>query len=368
MLLLKRNIFYSILSGLLALSFKANAGLYGFDLVNPYTAEEKTLTMDYLPDSIKNYRALMRDNLLMLIDYARNHNPNFQVISHEGQYLLNKSKWEYDLDGYNQVQSNFNGAKDPFFLFNTPLPVEPIEHTPAHRYLNAINAVVLNNFYCGNGIEHDITINHNLGFISIEECSNNEELDKAIIRSLLDHKIIYAFTNPKVAFQDLSSQPLINDSANNINTVSEAKNISFLLNDKLYDTKEHMIRAISNSNLDVIVISPIFHNKNPFTPEDIKRMQIKRNGATRLILAQINVSEVSSNDYFWKSNWRVGNPSWIVRPSFNSHNHYITKYWHPEWRKILSRHFKNIVISGYNGVFFTGIENNQYFEHLTPLE
>jgi uncharacterized protein (TIGR01370 family) len=129
-----------------------------------------------------------------------------------------------------------------------------------------------------------------------------------------------------------------------------------------------MINSISSSNYDIVVISPLFHHRSPFTPEDVERMQIKRNGATRLILAQINVSEISTKDYFWKTNWRLGNPSWILRPSFSSSNQFITQYWHPQWRKILSRHFKDIVASGYNGVFFTGLENNQYFEHLTPLE
>ena len=46
----------------------------------------------------------------------------------------------------------------------------------------------------------------------------------------------------------------------------------------------------------------------------------------------------------------------------------ITKYWHPEWKKIISRYFKDIINEGFDGVFFTGIENYKYFEDQTPLE
>ena len=49
----------------------AIAGLYGFDKANPYTAEEKILDMKYLPKQIRNYRADMRNNLQMLINYAK---------------------------------------------------------------------------------------------------------------------------------------------------------------------------------------------------------------------------------------------------------------------------------------------------------
>ncbi|MBQ9732494.1 MAG: hypothetical protein IJV97_05375 [Alphaproteobacteria bacterium] len=369
MLLPKIRIIGVLIGCLLALSSNAKAGLYGFHRVNDYRTDENTLRMDYIPKHIENYRGLMRENLLMLIDYAKSHNPNFQVVSHEGQYLLNKSKWEYDLEGYNNVQKRPASASDPYFLFNNKeIPIEPVDGSVAKRYLNSVDAVVINNFYCGNGKEEDVTINNNLGLISIENCSSDEELDGAIVRSLLDHKIIYAFVDKNKPFQDLLSQPMINDSAKNITRISEAGNITFLLDDSLYDTKEQMVSSISSSNYDVVVISPLFHNKIPFSSDDVVRMQIKRNGAKRLVLAMINVSEISPKDYFWEAHWRKGNPSWIVRESFVNQNAFITQYWHPKWRELISRHFKDVVITGYDGVFFTGIENNQYFEHLTPLE
>ncbi len=351
------------------LPHRAKAGLYGFDNINPYSQEENILHMDYLPENIPNYRALMRNNLLMLMDYARSHNPNFQIIAHEGQDLLAKSRWEYDLEGYNQVRRKEIGAKDTYFLIDNKIARNhPAEGTPAYRYLHGINAVTLNNFYCGNGQENDLTINHNLGLISIDKCSNEQMLSQAIMRSILDNKIIYGFTNLKNAFKDIKSQPMINDSATNIEQVSQAKNITFLLNDKYYNSKEDILNEIAQSNYDIVVINPLFHYSQPFSVEDINRIKQKKNGARRLIIAMINVSEASPTDYFWNPRWKLNNPSWLVRQSFVNPNSYITRYWDEEWKKILSHHFKDIVATGYDGVFFTGIENHQYFEHQTPLE
>ena len=79
----------------------AIAGLYGFDKANPYTAEEKILDMKYLPKQIRNYRADMRNNLQMLINYAKKNNPDFKIITHEGQEILYRSAWEDTRDGYN---------------------------------------------------------------------------------------------------------------------------------------------------------------------------------------------------------------------------------------------------------------------------
>ncbi|MBR6663190.1 MAG: hypothetical protein IKL33_00015, partial [Alphaproteobacteria bacterium] len=156
--------FFAPLSG-------AKAGLYGFDSINPYTDEENILQMTYLPEKIINYRNEMRKNLLMLIDYAHSQNPDFQILSHEGQDLLTKSRWEYALEGYNKVRARELNVSDPYFLFNKNLASIPTtEGSAEYRYQKAIDAVVVNNIYCGKGYEQDYTFNNNLGHITIEHC------------------------------------------------------------------------------------------------------------------------------------------------------------------------------------------------------
>lgn len=364
---LKYGIVLSFISVLAAHS--AGAGMYGFDSTNPYTPEEKILDMKYLPPQIRNYRADMRDNLQMLIDFAKKNNPDFKIITHEGQELLYRSAWEDARDGYNLSRQKKGSIEDTTFLrHGNEIPRQPKPDTPEYNYLQSVDAVALNGLYCGGGKEQDVTFNNNLGLISIDRCPSAEAADRAIVRSLLDKKILYVFENPADAFNDIASQPVINDSAKNVNQVSDARNILIMTDDSRYDSKDRFVRDLSRTNYDIIVIKPLFAHNKRFSPEDIRTLQFKKNGARRLLIAEMNVSEASPQDYFWNRRWKIGSPSWLVRKSFVEPDAVITQYWNEEWRRLLSKHFKDILLTGFDGVFFTGIQNHAYFEQQTPLE
>lgn len=97
-------------------------------------------------------------------------------------------------------------------------------------------------------------------------------------------------------------------------------------------------------------------------------MKFKKNGTQRILLAEMNVSEADALSYYWQHKWKIGSPDWLVRQSFVNDAGYITKYWTPEWQKLMSGYFKSIIDNGFDGVFFTGIDNHRYFEKQTPLE
>ena len=82
----------------------------------------------------------------------------------------------------------------------------------------------------------------------------------------------------------------------------------------------------------------------------------------------MNVSEASPHEYYWQKDWQIGNPSWLKRLSFTEKDNIITQYWHDDWKKIISRHFKDIINENFDGIFLTGIENHEYFEQQNPLE
>lgn len=370
MLLLRLK--YAALSAILttlAAAGSAAAGVYGFDSANPYTAEEKILDIKYLPLQIRNYRADMRENLQMLIDYAKKNNPNFKIITHEGQELLYRSAWEDARDGYNLSRRKKGSIEDTTFLSReNEIPKEPKPDTPEYKYLNSVDAVAVNSLYCGSGKEQNITFNNSLGLISIDYCPTTDDMDRAIVRSVLDKKLLYAFEKREHAFNDIASQPIINDSAKNVYEVADARNILIMTDDSRYTSKDDFVREIGNTNYDILVINPLFHARQRFSPDDIRMLQFKKNGGRRLLIAAMNVSEATPEDYFWDRRWKVGSPSWLVRRSFVDANGVIAEYWNENWRRIISKHFKDILLTGFDGVFFTGLQNHFYFEKQTPLE
>ena len=360
-------IIWTLLSAL-AFSPKAGAGLYGHTSANPETYAETFLNQETPPLHIINYREKMRENLLMMINYAQAHNADFQILVHEGEELLTKSFWEYNLDDYNRVRKSKETVYDDTFL-STPeeLPAPPME-TLAYQYLHSIGGIALNNIYCGNNKESDISKRHNLGFITIENCADQNALDSAYISAMIDKKISYGFTSLADAFNNIGDHDSLNDSAKNIENVKDAQNILILIDDSRYATKDDLVSDLVKTNYDIIIINPLFANKERFSAEDLSRLHFKHNGSKRLLIAAMNVSEASPDDYFWDNDWKLGTPSWLVRPSFSSPNSIIVKYWEPQWQKIISRYFKDIVNEGFDGIFFTGIENYRYFEEQNPLE
>ena len=286
--------------------------------------------------------------------------------------FVTKSLWEYHLEGYNAARRQGINASDPSFLtrLKEQSPAaEPAVGTPGRRYLNALDAIVLNNLYCTP--QHrpgSLLLKHKLPILSIEQCADELSFDKAIVQSVMDKRVIYGFDNPQYAFRDIKHLPVINETAKNVMSVNDAKNMLILTDESEYQNKYEFIDAIRNTNYDIVIIQPLFKRNQTYTPEEIASLQYKKNGTKRLLIAQMNVSEANGRDYFWQKDWQVGYPSWLVRLSFVDEDSVIAKYWAVEWQRIIARHFKSIVDSGFDGVFFTGLENHLYFEKQTPLE
>lgn len=355
----------------LVLSTSANAGLHGFDKQNPYTYEEEILNIDVAPEYIVNYREQMRNNINILAKYAKYKNTNFQIIVHGCEELLNKSLWEYHLEGYNEAHKKGINANDPSFLFklkHLDPEKEPIVGTSASHYIKNIDAIALNNHFCNPQPINRMILEENIRLISIDSCRDSKTYDSAIEKSIETNNLIYAFIKPETAFKQILKQPIIKENAKNINNVQEAQNISFLIDDSAYNDKNKFIEDIRNSNYDIVVINPLFHNNQAFTKDEVDSLKFKKNGTRRQIIAKFNISEVKDGDYYWNNEWKIGNPTWLRRLSFVEKNGVITEYWQDEWKKIMGKHFRSIVDSNYDGALLTGIENHHYFEKRTPLE
>lgn len=350
----------------LLISPEAIGGLYGFTSVNPYTKEERILHQESAPERIINYRNKMRENVLMLANFAKEQRPDFEIMTHDDGELLQKNLWEHHLDGYNEARRTNLKAQDPTFLSkkSDPLPKSTQDEKTIRKYNHAVDALVYNNYFCSNKGEKP---KNGKKLISIDHCPNEDSLNAAIQDSVGSHTLLYAFTDETHAFKDTENQIIINENARNTDNIKDASNIVFILDTSRYKNKESLIEDIRNSNFDITVIPPNFRGKE-FDANEVYSMKFKKNGTTRKIIAALNVSEGDPSEYYWQSNWKIGNPTWLRRPSFVEKDNIITEYWHPQWQEILSHYFKIIVDMGFDGAFLTGLENYRYFEQQTPLE
>lgn len=361
----------TIISTLVLSSTSALGGLYGFSEGTPLSPLEKILDMPSPPEKIPNYRKLMRNNIEMLISYAQAQHPNFQIMLHEGADILYKGLWEYHLSGYQNARGKGEDKSDPSFLSGTQTILPDEYRLGSHldeKFFTKIDALIFNNLYCTPQKLDKDWQKTNIKLGSISQCPSLKAYDQAVILSVKDNMLFYGFINPETAFSYISKQPIINENARNIFTIKEASNITFLINDNRYKNRDELIQDVQKSNYDIVVIDPIFHDGSVFTTEEVETMKYKKSGPKRLIIARQNLTEAFTKDYYWHEEWNKSLPTWIKRPSLSNKDAYITTYWHEEWKKIISQFFKGIVLSRYDGVFFTGLENHRYFESLTPLE
>ncbi len=344
----------SIISNLLA--FNANAGLYGFTQANPYTKQELNSQSVDFPEYILNYRDLMRENVIMLSDFAKQKNPRFEILVHEGSPLLQDDIWEYHLNDYNHSRKYGYSIDNDSLLSNDENIHSKNFKNLKEDYIKKIDGVVLNNYLCE---QRSDKIPANKQLISIETCTLSKNSAPQIIS--------YQIQDEASAFKKLKHNTNDKINADNIEKLSNAKNIAFLLDTSKFKTKYDFLKEIDNSNFDIIVISPFFQQK-PLTKEDINHLKYKKNGALRKVYAGINISEADSTKFYWQKGWKIGSPEWLKRASFVDSQGIITQYWHPQWQKLLSKHFKGIVDLGFDGAFLSGVENYEYYEKLTPLE
>ena len=351
--------------------FSANAGLYGFTEINPYTPEEKILNIDVPPREVTNFRETLRHNIEMLSNYAYHRDENFQIIIHEGQELLNKSLWEYHLTGYNDARAHPTKAEDPSFLFKFKRKrygTNDVIGTPTPEYLGNITGIVLNKIYSLNrNINPGLLASH-LKVITFDLCNSSETCLDYIKKSVAQNILLQTGSSAESIFRHIDEQPIINENARNIFKLSEAQNILYLNNEDDFKDKYDLLKQLRDTNFDVVIIRPLFNNRIPYTKEEVNSLKFKKNGTRRLIFAEMNLTETSPEKYYWKKAWEIGKPSWLRRLSFSNDGAVITEYWADEWREILSRHFKSIVDVEYDGAFFTGLENHKYFEYQLPLE
>jgi endo-alpha-1,4-polygalactosaminidase (GH114 family) len=347
---------------------------YGFnteDEGHPLTQEERLLNIGTPPRTIINYREELRNNINELASFARKRNRDFIIIVHEGEELLYKSNWEYQLEAYNKARRRGFNVADPTFLrdIRRSSPDRPPEvGTTPRFFLRNINALAVNNAFCGDREPVRQGIRDRIRIISIDRCKNGDAFDEAVQEAGGSNTLFYGFIRPDMAFRRIRNQPIIGENVRNIFTINDASNISFLIDDSLYREKFDMIEDILNSNFDIVVIRPFFRGTDPFTREEIHSMKLKKSGPKRLIIAMQNITEANDNHYYWNPRWTVNNPSWIRRASFIDNNAVIVEYWNEAWKNIMSRFFRGIVDSGYDGAFLTGLQNHKYFERMTPLE
>ena len=150
-----------------------------------------------------------------------------------------------------------------------------------------------------------------------------------------------------------------NENSNDIQKLSDAKNYLYLINPANIRTKRAYLKAIADTNFDMITID-LFFNDEPLTPKDIEQLKKKANGGKRLIISYVNIGAAENWRYYWNRNWKLNDPTWIKKKYVGYEDEFYVEFWHEDWKKIIygndGSYLKKILDAGFDGAFLDNVE------------
>lgn len=107
-------------------------------------------------------------------------------------------------------------------------------------------------------------------------------------------------------------------------------------------------------NLAVIDYSRDGTARGRFTARDID--SLRNTGCQRRVLAYLSIGQAERYRSYWRSEWRVGNPSWLVAEDPDWPTNYYVRYWDPEWQAIIYAYLDQILEAGFDGVYLDRVD------------
>jgi cysteinyl-tRNA synthetase len=128
-----------------------------------------------------------------------------------------------------------------------------------------------------------------------------------------------------------------------------------------FEPDETIIQQIADSTYDLVVIEPIFtdrENTDFLMAEVISRFHNAPH--SKLAIAYIDIGQAEDWRTYWQPDWRIGNPEWIVASDPDGwEGNFPVAYWDDEWRQIWlgeNGYLQAILDAGFDGIYLDWVE------------
>lgn len=282
----------------------------------------------------------MQAFVIDIAQYAKGLNPNFIIIPQNGAELAfnhlspeegTNAAYLAAIDGIGVEELFYNGAYAP-----------DNERISMLQQLKNNKKIMVSEFVNENvNVADAIQRNRNEGFICFPRTKDNYHYKE---------------------IPDTATQA----NADNITSLSQAKNYLYLINSENYTSKSAMIQAIASTNFDVILID-LFYNGEAFTPAEIQQLKTKATGAKRLVIAYLNIGSAENFRYYWQNDWKLNNPKWIKKKYDGYEDEFWVEFWNEDWQKIIygneDSYMKKVIQAGFDGAYLDNVEAYYFLYH-----
>ncbi len=332
--------------------------------------KRKLRDIPYVPlENIPNHRQLMRDIVVELAAYGRRRKSDFIVLLRNAPELLIKEKRESDWEGDRDPDGSAAGKYTPMGSIIRPC-------------LEAIDGMVIDGLFYGR--DHadqptdaavtrylmnavDMLESQGRRVLTIEYC-RDAKLRAQAARQLSRAKTVSYFDAEKdKALAVIPKERPQHENAQHVTDMSLARNFLPMMHSQSFGSRSDWVAALAATNYDVLLLDPFWRGTEPLTSSEVKSLKYKELGARRLVLANLPVGRAADTRFYWKREWTIGNPSWLVAPDPLNPGETVVQYWNPEWKALVGKYMQGLVDLGFDGIMVDSADAYLYFEDLMPL-
>ncbi len=280
----------------------------------------------------------MQEYVIAISSYARGINPNFAIVPQNGIELA-----------FNNLDSGQGIRQD---------------------YIDAIDAQAIEVLFENDKVQADPyrldlvrKVKKLKPVLNAEFVTKMKYFDQVVKANVDEGILVFARTPTNKEYLEIPLK-IINENADTIRKISDAKNYLYIINAAKYSSKEAFMEAISKTNYDLVMIDLCFGDFDCYTHDDLTLLRQKANGGKRLVLSYVNIGAAEKWRYYWKYPWKVGNPTWIKKAYEGYDEEFYVQFWNKDWQNIIfgtdESYVKKIIDAGFDGAYLDNVEAYHY--------
>ncbi|MDR3436910.1 hypothetical protein [Telmatospirillum sp.] len=319
-------------------------------------------------ENIPNHRQFMRDIIIELSTYAKAKAGQFTILMRDAPELLIKQQREWDWESGRDLDGAAEGKFTPVGDVNREL-------------LKAIDGILIDGLFCGRDAVNqptdeaetktllaavDALKKEGRDTLSIEYATGKKEIAEAS-RKTGHARVLSYLAGDRLLGRVPHGHPP-QENPDHVMDLKNAKNFLPMASSTSFGNRDDWVTALTTTNYDLLVIDPFWRGAEPLTAKDVQALKMKRLGSRRLVFATLSLGRAIDTRPYWKKEWKVGNPAWLVAPDPNAPGQMMVSYWEAEWKELLGLYMQGLLGLGFDGVVFDHADAYLYFEEMMPLK
>ncbi len=143
------------------------------------------------------------------------------------------------------------------------------------------------------------------------------------------------------------------------------RNFMIITDSRPFGREDEFALKLHDTNFDALIVN-VFHGRVPLSRQAVETLKYKKLGSRRLVLARVDIASISAGEFFWKPNWREGNPNFIDAAMAGDPDRHWVQYWRSNWQRLVTgnsdSYLFGVIAQGFDGVVLAGLDAHLHFE------